>query len=77
MRPSQLRIRGARRLRPAVQAQVVGPPAEDRVQLLVFGLALLNTGDRAGAKGALQSYVDNEPNAPDASQMKALIKALG
>ena len=30
-----------------------------------------------GAKGALQSYVDTEPNAPDASQMKALIKALG
>ena len=38
--------------------------------------ALLNTGDQAGAREALESYVEVAPDAPDAARMKKLLAAL-
>lgn len=41
-----------------------------------LALALLGTGDRGGAKTALESYVKYAPNASDAPQMQRLIETL-
>ncbi len=41
-----------------------------------LAFALLNVGDRPGAKEALERYVKVSPDAPDASQMQALINSL-
>ncbi|MCP3980440.1 MAG: tetratricopeptide repeat protein [bacterium] len=41
-----------------------------------LAFALLGTGDRAGAKSSLESYVQYAPDAPDAAQMQALLKGL-
>ncbi|NIM02493.1 MAG: tetratricopeptide repeat protein [Acidobacteria bacterium] len=41
-----------------------------------LGLALLGTGDRAGAKAGLLAYVQHAPDAPDAAQMKSLAEAM-
>jgi len=41
-----------------------------------LAFALLNVGDRAGAKTALENYVKHAPNAPDAAQMKAILQTL-
>jgi Flp pilus assembly protein TadD len=38
--------------------------------------ALLGAGDRAGAVAELEECVRLDPNAPDSSQMKALLKSL-
>jgi Flp pilus assembly protein TadD len=42
-----------------------------------LAFALLGVGDRAGAKAALESYVELAPDAPDAAQMRAMINTLG
>jgi Flp pilus assembly protein TadD len=42
-----------------------------------LAFALLGAGDRAGAKSALERYVQLAPDAPDAAQMQALINTLG
>ena len=41
-----------------------------------LALALLQIGDRAGAKDNLSTYVELVPNAPDAPSMQALINSL-
>ena len=41
-----------------------------------LAFALLGVGDRAGAREALEQYVEVAPDAPDAKQMEALIKSL-
>lgn len=41
-----------------------------------MGLALIGTGDRAGAREALERYVSISPSASDAAQMKAIIGTL-
>jgi tetratricopeptide (TPR) repeat protein len=41
-----------------------------------LAFALLGSGDRAGAKSALQAYVECAPGAPDAEQMKNLAAAM-
>ena len=41
-----------------------------------LGLALLGTGDRAGARSELEAYVRLDPHAPDAKQLEQLIKSL-
>jgi len=41
-----------------------------------LAFALLNVGDRAGAKGELQKYVELSPDAPDVSQMRKMIETL-
>jgi Flp pilus assembly protein TadD len=42
-----------------------------------LAFALLGVGDRAGAKAALERYVEVAPDAPDAAQMRAMINTLG
>jgi len=41
-----------------------------------LGFALLNVGDRAGARRALEGYLQVAPEAPDAARIRPLIKAL-
>lgn len=41
-----------------------------------LGFALLNVADRAGAKQALQAYLELRPDAPDAGQMRAIVQSL-
>jgi len=41
-----------------------------------LAFALLNVGDRAGARQALEQYVEVAPNAPDVERMRQLMKAL-
>ena len=42
-----------------------------------LGFALLRLGDLAGARKEFQKYVDLEPRAKDAADIKATIKSLG
>ena len=41
-----------------------------------LAFALLGVGDRAGAKDALEQYVEHAPDAPDAAQMRAILGTL-
>lgn len=56
------------------KAVEINPKYAQAYKELAF--ALLNVGDRAGARRALENYLDSAPEAPDASQMKQIIKTL-
>jgi Flp pilus assembly protein TadD len=56
------------------KALEIKPDYQQAHKQLAF--ALLNVGDRAGARAALEQYVKLAPGAPDASQMQALLRTL-
>ena len=56
------------------KAVEINPKYAQAYKELAF--ALLNVGDRPGARAALQNYVEVAPEAPDAAQMKQIIKTL-
>jgi tetratricopeptide (TPR) repeat protein len=41
-----------------------------------LGLALLELGDRAGARAALERFIELEPEGPDVVQLRAIVQAL-